>query len=120
MPQTPREQDAPVTIMSTPDDKPAPQGQFLIYATEDGQAKIDVRIEGETVWLTQQHMAELFQTSVPNISMHLRNIYADGELREEATVKDFLTVRTEGSRQVSRSGALFQIVQTKFLWVSPK
>jgi hypothetical protein len=79
------------------------KGQFLVYQTEDGQVKIDVRLQGETAWLTQAHMAELFQTTIPNVSMHLRNIYAEGELQPEATIQEFLIVRPEGSRQVSRS-----------------
>ena len=79
------------------------QSRFLIYQAENGVIKIDVRFEEETVWLTQQHMAELFQTTVPNISMHLRNIFEEGELQQEATVKNFLTVRQEGTRQVNRT-----------------
>lgn len=76
--------------------------EFLVYRTDDGQVKLDVRLENETIWLTQQMMADLFQTSIPNISMHIRNIYAEGELSTEATVKDFLTVRREGNRRVQR------------------
>jgi hypothetical protein len=79
------------------------KSQFLIYQSEDGVIKIDVRFEGETVWLTQPSIAELFQTTVPNVSMHLRNVYEEGELRVDATLKDFLTVRQEGTRQVSRN-----------------
>ncbi len=90
--------------MSTPEQPNLPpKGQFLVYQAEDGQVKIDVRLQGETAWLTQAHMAELFQTTVPNISMHLRNIYAEGELQAAATIQEFLTVRQEGGRQVSRS-----------------
>jgi hypothetical protein len=90
--------------MSVPaDPNPPAKGQFLVYQTADGQIKIDVRLQGETAWLTQAHMAELFQTTVPNVSMHLRNIYAEGELQPAATVQEFLTVRPEGNRQVSRS-----------------
>jgi len=77
-------------------------GSFLIYESEDGQIKLDVRLEHESFWLTQPLMAELFQTSIPNISIHIRNIYEEGELAPEATVKKFLTVRQEGSRQVQR------------------
>ena len=77
-------------------DKHLPHSEIILYQTEDGRNKIEVRLENETVWLTQQLMAELFQTTVPNISMHIRNIYADGELVQEATVKNFLTVRREG------------------------
>ena len=79
------------------------KGQFLVYATEDGRTKIDVRLENETVWLTQQHMAELFQTSQQNISLHLQNIYEEGELQRAATHKEFLSVRREGKRNVTRS-----------------
>jgi len=82
---------------------PPQKSQFLVYEAENGQIKIDVRLENETVWLTQPLMAELFQTTVPNISMHIRNIYADGELTPEATLKEFLTVRREGTREVQRN-----------------
>lgn len=77
--------------------------QIVIYQTESGETKIDVRLENETVWLTQKTMAELFQTSVPNINMHLKNIYEEGELNPEATIKEFLIVRQEGNREVNRN-----------------
>lgn len=86
-------------------DNPSPDAhssEILIYQAPDGKLKIDVRLDDETVWLTQPLMATLFQTSIPNISMHIRNIYEDGELLPSATVKKFLTVRQEGSRQVQR------------------
>jgi hypothetical protein len=90
--------------MSGPKEPNLPsKGQFLVYQTEDGQVKIDVRLEGETAWLIQAHMAELFQTTVPNVSMHLRNVYAEGELQAAATVKEYLIVRQEGNRWVSRA-----------------
>ena len=66
--------------------------QIIIYQTESGQTKIDVRLENETVWLTQKSMAELFQTSIPNINMHLKNIFEEEELDPKATIKDFLIV----------------------------
>jgi hypothetical protein len=69
--------------------------QFLVYQAEDGQIKIDVRLEKETVWPTQQQLAELFQTTKQNISLHIQNIYEEGELVPEATVKKYLTVRQE-------------------------
>jgi len=78
------------------------KSQFLIYQAENGAVRIDVRFENETIWLTQQHMADLFQTTQQNISLHLQNIYAEGELRPEATHKDFLSVRHEGDREVQR------------------
>ncbi len=83
--------------------KNEPQSPVLLYQTSDGATRLEVRMEKETVWLTQNQMAELFQTSIPNVSMHIRNVFAEGELQEAATVKDFLTVRQEGTRQVSRS-----------------
>lgn len=78
-------------------------GQVLIYQAGDAGARIDVRLAGETVWLTQQQMADLFQTSRENIRQHIRNIYEEEELDEEATSKDFLEVRLEGAREVRRS-----------------
>ena len=78
------------------------KGEFLVYQAKDGTLKLDVRLENETVWLTQAHLAQLFQVKSQNITMHLKNIYAEGELSETATCKDFLQVQTEGSRQVER------------------
>lgn len=78
------------------------QSQFIIYQTADGQTKLDVRFDDETVWLTQKLMADLFQTTASNIGMHLTNIYGEGELDEISTTKDFLVVRQEGKRQVNR------------------
>ena len=76
--------------------------QIIIYQSEDGETRIEVKFTGETVWLSQQQMAELYQTTRPNIVQHIRNIYADGELNEHATCKNFLQVRQEGARQVTR------------------
>ncbi|HPB30653.1 MAG TPA: virulence RhuM family protein [Candidatus Sumerlaeota bacterium] len=78
------------------------KSHFLVYQAGDGTLKIDVRLEDETVWLTQKLMAVLFQTSKQNISQHIKAICEEGELRHEATVKKYLTVRHEGSRQVRR------------------
>lgn len=83
-------------------EKEKPKSQIIIYKAEDGQTKIDVRFDGETVWLTQNALAELFQTTKQNISLHIINIFKEDELRHEATVKHYLTVRKEGSREVSR------------------
>ena len=79
-----------------------PQGEMLIYRTEDGRTRIEVRFVDETVRLTQQQMAELFQTSRTNIVEHIRNIYEEGELEESATCRKFRQVRQEGAREVSR------------------
>jgi len=77
--------------------------EIIIYQTEDGRAKIDVRLEDETVWLTQAQIAELFQTSKQNISLHISNAFKEGELDPSATVKEYLTVQNEGEREVARS-----------------
>ena len=66
--------------------------EIVIYQTEDGTTKIDVRMEEETVWLTQAQMADLFQTTKQNISLHINNVFEEGELELSATVKDYLTV----------------------------
>ena len=74
----------------------APGGEVLVYEAQDGAAHVEVRLEHETVWLTQRQMAELFDTSTDNVSLHLRNIFSDGELGEPATTEDFSVVQTEG------------------------
>lgn len=76
--------------------------RILIYQSGDGETRLEVRLQDETVWLTQNLIAELYQTSVPNVNIHLKNIYDTGELVEAATIKEYLIVRQEGSRQVSR------------------
>ncbi len=78
------------------------KGELLVYHTDDGRMKLEVRLENETVWLTQQTMADLFQTTKQNISLHTQNIIEEGELSPGATVKDFLTVQKEGARDVQR------------------
>lgn len=85
------------------------ENEIIIYQTQDGQTKIDVKIENETVWLSQNQMAELFQTTKQNISLHIKNIFEEGELEETSTVKDYLTVQNEGSRKVSRNIALYNL-----------
>jgi len=80
-----------------------PAGEIILYQTENGQTKLEVRLEDETVWLTQQQLAMLLQTTKQNISLHIHNIYEEGELTAEATVKKILTVRSEGTRQVKRA-----------------
>ena len=85
--------------MSTPEESNPPgKGQFLVYQTDDGQLKIDVRLEGETAWLTQGHMAALFQTTVPNVNMHLRNIFAEGELQADSVIQEFLITAADGKK----------------------
>jgi hypothetical protein len=77
-----------------------PQGQLLIYS--DRGLNLQVRLDGQTVWLTQAQMAELYQTSPQNITLHIQGIYDDRELPEPATCKEYLQVRREGAREVQR------------------
>ncbi len=95
--------------LPVPDAAVVPAGQLLIYQTEDGRIKIEARLQDETLWLTQQQMAELFQTTQQNISLHLGNVYDEGELLEAATHKDFLLVRAEGARRVARQVAHYNL-----------
>jgi len=83
-------------------DQPLPQSGIILYQTEDGRTRIQCRLENETIWLTQALIAELFQVTVPNVNLHLKAIYAEGELKESATIKSYLIVRTEGARRISR------------------
>lgn len=85
------------------------KSEILLYQTKDGQTKVEVRMDNETVWLTQAQMVELFQTTKQNISLHIKNIYEEGELQEVSTVKDFLTVQTEGKRQVERKISYYNL-----------
>lgn len=85
------------------------KSQIIIYQTENGETKLDVRFQDETVWLTQKMMAELFQTSVPNINMHLKNIFEEGELEEYRTIKEFLIVQQEGKREVKRQQVFYNL-----------
>ena len=83
--------------------------QIIIYTTEKGETKLEVRMEKETVWLTQKQMAALFQTTVANINIHLKNIFDEGELERVATIKDFLIVQKEGSREVKRKQVYYNL-----------
>lgn len=84
-------------------DKVPNKSEILFYQAEDGKSRIQVRLEDNTVWLTQAQMAELFQTTPQNITLHLQAIYADGESDEAATCKEYLQVQKEGQRQVHRT-----------------
>ena len=94
--------------MTTLPDK-SPRSEILLYQTEDGRTRIQVRLEEETVWLTQADMAQLFQTTPQNITLHLKNIFQEGELDETATCKDFLQVQKEGGRSVRRSRRFYNL-----------
>ena len=77
--------------------------QIIIYQDSNNQIELKVQLEGETVWLTQKQMSELFDTTPQNITMHLKSVYSDRELDKSSTCKDFLQVRQEGNRKVERS-----------------
>jgi hypothetical protein len=83
-------------------EEPLPRSELILYQTEDGQTRIQCRLEDETLWLTQAQMAELFQVTPQNVTLHLKAIFEEGELSEAATCKDYLQVRGEGGREVSR------------------
>ena len=83
--------------------------EIILYQTEDGQTNIEVRLEEETVWLSQVQMAVLFQTTKQNISLHIKNVFDEGELEEISTVKDYLTVQTEGKREVRRTINIYNL-----------
>ncbi|MBQ7671839.1 MAG: virulence RhuM family protein [Paludibacteraceae bacterium] len=85
------------------------RGQILLYQTPDGVSRIEVKLQGETVWLTLDQMAELFQRNKSTISRHIKNVFEEGELRPEATVAFFATVQSEGSRQVTRDLAFYNL-----------
>lgn len=84
------------------EDKARPKGEILFYQTEEDDTKVEVRIEKDTVWMTQASLAELYGTTPQNITMHLRNIFEEGELDEASTCKDYLQVQMEGKREVKR------------------
>ena len=79
------------------------RGELIMYQTEDGLTRIDVRMDSDTVWLSLDQMAELFQRDKSTISRHIKNVFQEGELTEEATVANFATVQSEGERQVTRN-----------------
>ena len=78
------------------------KGEIILFQAADGQPKIQMRVEGKTVWLTQASIADLLQTTPQNITIHLKAIYDESELNEMATCKEYLQVRNEGTRQISR------------------
>ena len=85
------------------------KGQIILYQTPDGESKIEVRLENDTVWLSADQMAELFQRNKSTISRHIKNVLEDGELEEAATVAFFATVQNEGERKVERKIAFYNL-----------
>lgn len=84
-------------------------GRILIYQNEKGDTKVDVYFTEDTIWMTQRTMAELYQTTTQNITLHIKNVYKDGELEEEATCKDYLQVQNEGGRDVQRARKFYNL-----------
>ena len=78
-------------------------GEIIVYQSDDGLTRVDVRFEGDTVWLTQAQLIDLYHSSKSNISEHIKHIFEDGELSEAATVRNFRTAQKEGNRQVTRN-----------------
>ncbi len=85
-----------------PQERSGGKSEILIYQSEDGQSRIQVRLEGHTVWLTQRLIAELFQVAVPTVNEHIKNIYAEGEVDRDSTIRKFRIVQKEGSRDIQR------------------
>lgn len=84
-------------------------GEFLLYQTPDGQARIQLRMQDGTVWMTQKQLAELYQVSVPAIALHIRKVFQERELQPEATVKEYLIVAPEDARSVERRVAHYRL-----------
>ena len=78
------------------------QNEIVIYKTNDGKIQLETKIQEDSVWLTQDMMSKLFDTTIQNINMHIKNVYKEGELDENRTIKDFLIVRNEGHRTGSK------------------
>ena len=84
-------------------------GKILIYQTEKGDTKIEVYFQDENIWMSQRNIAELYQTTSQNITLHMKNIFADGELDEISTCKDFLQVQQEGDREIKRNTTMYSL-----------
>lgn len=91
------------------DKKEPNSSELILYQTEDGKIRLEVRLQDETVWLTQAGMAELYQITPQNVTLHLKAIYAEGELEEQSTCKEYLQVQKEGSREISRSRKFYDL-----------
>ncbi|HKJ91214.1 MAG TPA: RhuM family protein [Oceanipulchritudo sp.] len=85
------------------------EGELILFRSQDGQSEVQLRVDGDTVWLTQLEIADLFATTKQNVSLHIQNILEEGELPPEATVKDSLTVQMEGKREVKRKTQLYSL-----------
>ncbi len=84
------------------DNKSATRGEIVLYQTDDGRTRVECRFADESIWLTQRLMAELFQVGVNTINYHIKEVFKDGELRPEATIRKYRIVQTEGERDIAR------------------
>ena len=89
-------------------------GEFLLYATADGRIRIETRMQGETVWLNQKQLAELFQTSIPNINMHIKNIFDEGELQPDSVIQDYLITAADGKNYQTKCFNLDMIISVGY------
>jgi len=94
------------------------ESQIILYQTEDGKTRVEVRFEHENVWLTQKLMAELFETTVANINIHLKNIFQTGELEQNSVIKDLLITAPDGKKYKTKMYALEVIITVVFLFLS--
>jgi hypothetical protein len=97
---------------------PQGTGQLVLYRTEDGQTRVSCRFEDDSVWLTQAAMADLFQSTPQNVTLHIGAIYQERELLEEATCKEYLQVRQEGTRKVTRHLKHYNLNMILAGWIS--
>jgi hypothetical protein len=95
--------------MTQPKEIVPQESDFLLYTTPEGDVRVDVLFAGETVWLTQKRMADLFATTLQNINIHLKNLYKEGEIEASATIKEYLRVQTEGGRDVNRAVRFYNL-----------
>ncbi|KKP92106.1 MAG: hypothetical protein A2445_01485 [Candidatus Jacksonbacteria bacterium RIFOXYC2_FULL_44_29] len=91
------------------------QSQIIIYQTGDGKTRVEVRFEHENVWLTQKLMAELFQTTVANINIHLKNIFQSGELNQDSVIKDFLITASDKKRYKTKRESINAMISANSL-----
>ena len=95
--------------------EPKPQSEIVLYQTEDGRTRLEVRLENETVWWTQAQMAELFQTTKQNVSLHIQNVFTEKELREDSVVKESLTTASDGRNYQTKFYNLDVIIAKNYL-----
>ncbi|MGE4442391.1 MAG: virulence RhuM family protein [Desulfomicrobium sp.] len=102
------------------DNLPAPKTEVILYSTDDGRSKVDIKIHGDTGWLTQKEMAELFQVTPSNINQHLKNIFEEGELSQNSVIKDFLITATDGKNYKTKHYSLDVILAVGYRVKSPR